>query len=223
MAVAADAVMTGGNSSDGDCLQLDNSTGGSTAGMTVGSGATLLVATACWQTGAVTARAMTWDGVAMTEALTFQRVAGANSRVSLFTLVSPNVGNKTLAISWTTTSDCYVGCVSFTGTDTVTGYNAANNATSTTTTVTVTATSDGATVAVWTTNGSTPTMNFTKIWDDAPFDPGGGSTYQLGGSSNGHTFTGAGGSNETGAGINVIAASATTVRPRSLLTLGSGS
>ena len=147
----------------------------------------------------------------MTEALTFQRVAGSNSRVSIFTLVSPASGAQTLAISWTTTSDCYMGAVSFTGTDTTTGYDAANNATSTTTTVTVTSTSDGATVAVWTTNGSTPTMNFTKIWDDAPFDPGGGSTYALGGSSNGHTFTGAGGSNETGAGINVIAGAAATL------------
>jgi hypothetical protein len=121
--------------------------------------------------------------------------------------VNPNPGTLTLSGGWTTTADGYIGAVSFKSTDTVTGINAAHTVSaSNQANLAVTSDANGATVVVFGVNGSLPTLNFNKIWDNAPLDPGGGSSYQLGGTSNDHTFTGAGGSNSSIAGIHIISA-----------------
>jgi hypothetical protein len=77
--------------------------------------------------------------------------------------------------------------------------------------ITVTSDTSGATLAVFGVNGSTPTMNFSKVFDNAPLDPGGGSSYTIGGTSNIHTFTGAGGTVQALAGVHIIAAAAQTI------------
>lgn len=132
----------------------------------------------------------------------------ARETSSLSVLVSPNSGLKTLVWAWTNTQDFYGSAVSFTGADTTTGVNATNNATQTgspATAITVTSSSDGATVAVFTVNGGDPTVDKTEIFSQAPLDPGGGMSYALGGASNTHNFTGAGGTLSALAGVNVIA------------------
>lgn len=212
MAVGFDAVMTGGNSSDGDCQQIAASTTISSTGMTTGASATLLIAVLHWQNDSGGSRTCTWNGVSMTEAISV--LNSTLSRSSIFYLVNPAIGNKTLAASWANSVDCYMSAVSFTGTNTSTGIQTADNVSGTTgTTVTVTSTTDGATVAAWGTNGSSPTLNFTKIYDNAPLNPGAGASYALGGTSNGHTFTGAGGTAPAWTGVHVIAGSAASDFP----------
>ena len=213
MAVAFDASMTGGNSSDGLDQNVSAATSISSTGMTTGGSASLLVAVFEWQnsTADITGRSSTWNSVSSTEGPSILQTSGARrNRVSIFTLVSPASGNKTLAGAWTTASDCYMSCASFTGTDTTTGIQTADSTTASgTTTITVTSDANGATVAVFGVDGATPTVNFTKIFAEAPLNPGGGASYTLGGTSNGHTFTGAGGTIQSLAGVHVIAAAAT--------------
>jgi hypothetical protein len=207
-AVAFDAKPTAYNSADGLNQEADDATSiSATTGFTVGAGATLLVAVFVYQSNDgtdITARTATWNGAAMTEQATV--FTSLFVRVSIFTLVNPASGANTLAGAWTNASDCYMSAVSFTGTDTATGVEVADNVTATqTTTITVTSTTDGATVAVFGVNGSTPTVNFTKIFAEAPLAPGGGASYTLGGTSSAHTFTGAGGTFQALAGVHVIA------------------
>jgi len=211
MAVAFDAAMTAGNATDTQTASATTSI--SSTGMTIGGSANLLVVLVLWS-GSVTSRAFTWNSVSMTEAV---YINGASSTAAgIYYLANPATGNKTLAGSWTTSRDCYMGCVSFTGADTTTPIVGADTVSGNTgTTVTVTSTTDGATAAVWGTNGSTPTVNFNKVWDESSLNPGGAGSYQLAGTSNGHTFTGAGGTSPAWAGVHVQAAAAggTTVTP----------
>lgn len=212
-AVAFDAKMTGGNAADGMNQEGDNVTSvTSAAGLTIGASATCLVGTLVLQAAstAVSGVTMTWNGGAMTAGPV--AVFGTNS-AHLFYLSSPITGTRALTASWTNTADAYLSGVSFSGADSAACVNAAHNVTATnTTTITVTSSTDGATIAVFSVNGSTPTMNFTPIWDDAPLAPGGGASYQLGGTSNAHTFTGAGGSTQALVGIH-IQASADAIPP----------
>ena len=212
MAVAFDAKPTAYNSADGLNQEASAATSISAAsGFTVGAGATLLVVLAHWQNGTATITNLsgTWNGVALTVVAQANGASGNFNSSAILILKNPASGAKTLALSWTTASDCYMSAASFAATDTVTGYAAGDTVTGTAgTTVTVTSTTDGATVAVWGTNGSTPTVNFTKIFAEAPLNPGAGASYTLGGTSNAHTFTGAGGTNPAWVGIHVIAAAA---------------
>src|SRR2546428_1377515 len=147
MAVAFDAKMTGGNSADG--LNQETSSGttcSSVGGMTVGAGATLLVGVIGFGPSVPTSVTMTWDGVSMTNQGGL--VTDNSVTAALFTLVNPNAGAKTLTCSWTTATDAYMSCVSFTGTDTTTGINAPDTVTAVTApTLTLTGASNGATVA----------------------------------------------------------------------------
>lgn len=212
MAVALDALMAAGNSTDGLNQQVSAATSISSTGITIGAGATLLVVVLHAQNNAaaITNLAGTWNGVALTKAIQADNAGGVHKGTSaILYLINPASGAKTLSCSWTTASDVYMSAVSFTGTDTSTGINATDNVSGTTgTTVTVTSTTDGATVAAWGTDGSTPTVNFNKIYAEAPLAPGGGASYQLGGTSNGHTFTGAGGTLPAWTGVHVLAAAA---------------
>jgi hypothetical protein len=209
MAVAFDATMTTGNSADG-LNQQATSTSISSTGITVGASASLLVVVAYFQTGgsSITNLAGTWNGAALTVAKQQDGGSSGGSAAVLY-IVSPTSGAKTLALSWTTTADCYMSAVSFTGSHTttplITGDTVGGNLG---TTVTITSDSSGATVATWGINGSTPTVNFSKIYAEAPLNPGGGASYTLGGSSNGHTFTGAGGITPAYAGVHIQAAAA---------------
>lgn len=215
MAVTLNAVMTGGNDANNDTYQVSAATSFSASPMTVASGATLLVVAINWFATASgdrpTTRSVTWDGVAMNEAI-FHDLIGALSRSStgIYTLVNPAVGAKTLAGSWTNSMDVYVGAVSFAGTDTTTGYNSADNAyMELTTSINVTGSSDGATVATFITDGAEATTSQTKFLGDQALNPGGSGSYQLGtGGTITHSFTGAGGSQQTATAIHVIAGAA---------------
>lgn len=210
MAVAFDADMTGGNSADGENQIAAATATISSTGMTVGASATLLIGMLSWgaQRPGPTSPTMTWDGVSMTLQPSVTRDNGSNTvSVAIFTLANPAIGNKTLAAAWTNTLDVYMGAVSFTGAN---GVNASDNVTATdATSINVNTGVGDATVAIFLTNGSTPTMNQTTIWGESSLQPGGGGSYALGGSgSNSHTFTGAGGTIQALAGIHILSATA---------------
>lgn len=210
MAVALDASMAAGNSADGLNQQAAAATSISSTGITVGASAALLIVVAYFQTGgsAITNLAGTWNGTALTVAKQ-QDGGSSGGTAAILRLISPVSGAKTLQLTWTTAADVYMSAASFTGSDTttplVTGDTVGGNSG---TTVTITSDANGATVASWGINGSTPTVNFTKIYAEAPLNPCGAATFTLGGSSNGHTFTGAGGVTPAWAGVHIQAAAA---------------
>jgi len=210
MAVAVDAVMSGGNQGD------THSTGGvgnttlTSTGITVGGSATLLVATLCFADGGSgtppTSVTMTWNGVSMTNRASVDDAASSFASSYIFTLVNPTSGANNLVANWTNTKECYMSAISFTGTDTTTGVQTSDSVTATSTTsLTITSTTDGATVATYAADGGIPTMNFTKLWDYDSEGPGGSGTYTLGGTSNAHTFTGGSGLRKALAGVHVLA------------------
>jgi hypothetical protein len=209
--VAVDAIMDAGE--QGDVNTTDNGTTNNGTGITVGASATLLLATAVYQgSSAATSKTATWNGVSMALSATQDVThAGAFGTSAIFTLVSPASGSQALNLSWTNTCDCYVGAISFTGTDTTTGIEAGDTQQSTTgIAITVTSTTDGATVGAAERNSGEPTMTGTTIWKYAVLDPGGGSDYQIGGVSNVHTFTFAGGTEQAMVGVHIIAGAAGT-------------
>lgn len=180
--------------------------------MAIGPSATLAVGMIVYQrNGAATdpgaLTAWTLNGVAFTGLLE----SGVNvaNRVALGWWVNPAGGTPVLTAAWPNLADAYMGLATFTGADNVNPVILADNVTGLAgTTVTINADAFGATIAVWGTNGSTPTVNFVKVFAQAPLGPGGGSTLQLGGSpTNAHTFTGAGGTQPTFAGIHLRTAS----------------
>lgn len=219
MAVALDVLFTGGNADSGRCQQADNATSVSdTDGITLGAGATLLIAVIHWQGNTdgngPTSITATWNGVGSTGNLTAQNSSGRQNTSAVFWWNAPATGAKTLTFNWTNACDAYMSAASFTGTHATTPIATGDNASGTSgTTVTVTSTTDGATVAIWGTNGADPTCNFNEIFSQAPLDPGAGASYQLGGTSNGHTFTGAGGTTPAWAGVHIVAAAAATGQP----------
>lgn len=208
-AVAFDASITTGNSADGLNQQASSASSISSTGITVGGSATLLVVVAYFQSGSSTISSLagTWNGTALTVAKQQNGGTGPGTSAILY-LVSPASGANTLQLTWTTVADVYMSAVSFTGSDTTTPLVTADTVGGNSgTTVTVTSDTSGATVASWGINGSTPTVNFTKIYAEAPLAPGAGASYTLGGTSNGHTFTGAGGTTPAWAGVHIQAAS----------------
>ena len=208
MAVAFDAKMTAGNSSDGLNHQADDATSISSTGITVGGGANILVMVMCGGgSGAQTAPTgvtATWNGVSMTLATSILSLEPAPfGWAAIFTLDSPAPGANTLAASWTNINDIYMSAVSFSGAG---GIRVADTTTATQTdTVTVPSTTDGATVAVFGVDGNTPTMNFTKIFAISNLSPGGGANYQLGGTSNAHVFTSTTGTRRALVGVHILA------------------
>lgn len=215
MSVAFDAKMTGGDLDSGRCQGATNATSCSSTGMTIGGSASLLIGIIVFgESTAGTAPsnlAMTWNGVAMTLRANVSSVSGGfHADAYIFSLVSPDTGNHTLQATWSDAQDAYMSCVSFTGTDTNTGVEPADNTTATQTdTIGVPTEANGATVACFGVDGADPTVNQTEIFSTAPNAPGGGASYAIGGStSNSHTFTGAGGSRQALAGVHVIAAPA---------------
>jgi hypothetical protein len=215
MAVALDASMTAGNSADGLNQQASAATTISSTGITVGAGATLLVATLSFGLTVPTGVTMTWNGVSMTAGPSISDSSQTMS--AIFYLINPASGAKTLSASWTGSTDCYMSAASFNGTDTTTGIKVSDSTTANTgTSLTVTSSTDGATVVNFADNAGTPTVNFTKIWAEAPLNPAGGGNFTLGGTSNAHTFTGGGGSAPSIVGVHILAAASGTVIFREL-------
>lgn len=116
MAVAIDAV----NTADGHTTGVSVTTL-TNANLTVGSGANrvLWAAMSFVVAGgsAPASRTMTWDAAganqAMTEVLFVAN--GTNGWISIFGLIAPTAGNKTLTCSWTNNNGGYLSCASFTG------------------------------------------------------------------------------------------------------------
>lgn len=211
-AVAVDTTMTGGNGTSGQSQQASSATSISSTGITVGASATCLVMMIGFQgigsSNIPTGVAATWNGASMTARSNVSYTGGTKAVTAyIFTLVNPASGAKTLSTTWTVSQDAYMSAISFTGTDTTTCVNVGDNVTATqpSTTLTVASDANGASVAIFIGNGATPTMNFTTIWGNDNLNPGGGGTYNLGGTSNGHTFTGGGGDSKALAGVHVIA------------------
>lgn len=207
MTVAFDARITGGNSSDGFSQQATAATSISTTGITVGASATILVVELVFQRGGafVTGVTATWNGVTMTSAASLDTHVSQYVSSYIFILVSPASGAKTLSVSWTGSADCYMGASSFTGGDTSTGINASDTQTGTGN-LTMTTVSGDATLTVAGKDSNDPTVNNTKIWGNAPYNPGGGAQYKLSTTtSDSHTFTFSGGDSQATCGIHLLA------------------
>ena len=210
MSVGFDAKMTGGNGSGGtNQYTAVAATSISSTGMTVGVGATLLVAIAVINGPNTGSMAATWNSVAMAIAAVIQ-VTGMT--IAIFTLVNPASGNKTLASSWTGSFNGYLSSISFTGTDTVTGYKSADSVTGSgasqaNESLVVNTGSTGATVAALGDNSGVITVSTqTSIFANTQSAPNGAASYGLGGSgTNTHTFTFASSPIVAWAGIHVIA------------------
>lgn len=209
MAVAFDARMETGNAADGFSAQVSGGTTISSTGITVGSGATLLVVVAHFQSPLVSISSLsgTWNGDALTPVGQADHSFVVSCDTSaILVRANPTAGGNTLALSWTTAADCYLSAVSFTGSSVTPGFESTDTQTGTAgTTVTVPCAADDATVAVWGTNGSSPATNFTQIFSVSNLNPGAGASYALGSTSNAHTFTGAGGSQPAWVGAHVVA------------------
>lgn len=221
MAVGFDAKMTAGNQTTLETASAASSI--SSTGMTIGGSATLLIAVLVLGTNATnpTGISMTWNSVSMTAGPSITAGPAARVTATVFYLVNPTTGNKTLAGAWTGAKDAYMSCASFTGTDTTTGVQAADNTTASgTTSIAVPTDSSGATVACFVCDGSTPTITQTTIFAYAALNPGGGASYALGGTTtNTHSFTGAGGSAQALAGVHIIASGGAAFTPRKGLTI----
>lgn len=208
MAVALNAKMAAGNSADGLNQEATGVTSINSTGITVGA-ASLLTTVLHAQNGTapITNLAGTWSGAALTKEIQADNNTGIHKASNaILYRISPAAGANTLSCSWTTASDVYMSAASWTGTDTVTPLKVADTVSGAAgTTVTVTSAANDATLASWGTDGSTPTVNFNKIYAEAPLAPCGGASYQLGGSSNGHTFTGGGGTMPAWTGVHILA------------------
>jgi len=93
-------------------------------GITIAAGTHIaLVVTLGWDAPATTptAMTMTWDSggsnQAMTRIITSDTGSHAGSNSELWGLVNPAVGNKTLALSWTSASRVFISSMAFNGVD----------------------------------------------------------------------------------------------------------
>ena len=212
MAVAFDAKPTAYNSSDGLNQEAVGATScTATTGMTAGGSATTIVGMlsfSSWVAAAPTNIAMTWDSASLGSGLTISSTSGSQtSTSSIWSKESPSTGAKTLASSWTTAQDVYMSCITFTGSQRYVSGDASNTQSAS---IAINTTSDGATVANFAIDGNTPTVSQTKIWAEAPNNPGGGGSYAIGGSSTTtHTFTSSAGSWRSLVGVQLTAKTGT--------------
>jgi len=207
MAVSFGSKPTGYNSADGLNQEAVGATSVSAAaGFSVHASANLLIGQLAFGNGASVAAptgvTMTWAGASMTQEVITSSTSMPNTATSAqYSKASPTTGSNTLAAAWTTAQDCYMSAVAFIGAQT----NGTTNITQATA-LAIPTTSDGGTVACFAVNGSTPTVDQTKIWAEAPNNPGGGGSYAIGGTtSNTHNFTGAGGTRQVITGVTLSA------------------
>lgn len=145
------------------------------ATLTVGSGANrALVCQIIWSgtTGAISV--FNWDQLGTPQALTqITNAAGTNTvRSELWGLVNPTSGAKTLRVTWTTSRDVVINCLSYTGVDQTGGTTTFAHGTSATgsatpTSVTVTSAANNAVVAAHgMTAGTVTAVNNTSSFID---------------------------------------------------------
>ena len=205
---AVDSIMNAGNSGDGKSIQGDNVTSVNDAdAITLTADATLLVFTINWGktsgVGDPSSRTFSWGAQTMTE-VAYVRVDSTSSlAVSIYRLENPTAGAQGITGSWGEAWDIYLGAIAFKGgalttADAVTDTEVEELA--------VPSDANGASVAVFCADSNEPAMNFNEIFVNAPFGPGGGASYQLGGTSNLHTFNPTGGLHQALAGIHIVAA-----------------
>lgn len=224
-AVAKDASMTAGNGGNSATYaQFSAATSASSTGMTVGASATCLLVLVAFDPP-VTSPSATWNSTSMTLAASSSN--GANVEAAVFVLVSPASGNKTIALSWTTSSQGYYTAISFTGTDTSTCIKSTDSVHTTSSSanasVAITSDANGATVAqeidddgiaTTNTNGTAIESSSTNL------TPNAADSFILGGTSNTHTFNNGAG-NVAFAGVHVIAPSGGT-KTCTLTLMGAG-
>lgn len=88
---------------------------------TVGGSNRVLIAAVAFDQAAISAVAVTWNGVAMTSIGTITTPAGRN--IFIFGLIAPATGNQTISASWTGgASDISLGAVSIKDADQATGW-----------------------------------------------------------------------------------------------------
>jgi hypothetical protein len=146
-------------------------------GLTIAAGTnTALVVVVDWDTAGTTPTGMTmvWDSGGTNQSVTriVTSDVGSGGAVELWGLVNPTVGNKTLALSWTTTSRVFVAGMAFDGVDQTGGAtsfpNSVHNASATSLTVTSTG---GHIVIAGATSGGGPggfgTISGTTIFSDS--------------------------------------------------------
>ena len=111
--------------------------------------------------GSVSAPAMTWDGVSMTQIGT--QSSGSVGEIYVFGLIGPATGSKVLAVSWTgTATDVSLGAVSVFNADQSTGWQNTGSDTATGTSASSTVTSANGNMAVvghTNANASSTTIN----------------------------------------------------------------
>lgn len=210
MAVAFDAKFSGASGPGSDTVEASGATTSSNTKLTIGSGSNrALFVVACYSqdTGARTAK---WNSINMTEVDSFRHNF---VRLSLFKLMNPDSGNNTMQLDWTTACDIYIGAIALTGVDQSdpvvvadTQHSVANGDQ----TVTVPSATGDMTLAALVCNSNYPGLNFNQWFKDNPLAHGAGGSYQSDGSSNGHTFTGQGGSDTEAAGWHIKAAGGAT-------------
>lgn len=197
-------------------------------GLTIAAGSNLaLVCTIGFEQNA-TSITLTWDSGGTNQAMTSvnsQKENTWNRYIYIFGLLAPTTGNKTLAISWTTSSSGRVNCVAFDGvlqTSIATAFTDAVNANSNTANPSqaITTSSGDATVCGLMASNGPSAESQTLIMRTSSGH--GSSTYALStGSSDTHSWTlGAITWGLAGIRINQVSAGGSAVRSLSLMGVG---
>jgi len=212
--VSVDATMTTGNCSTdctptGHAQEASSSASITSTGMTVGTGATMLLATLSMYNGSgnsITSIACTWDNAGTPQTMTLQaNNQTAQSKISaIFSLANPHTGNLSLYCAVQPTnalSSIYLSAISLKHAGIA---QSDNVSVASATSLAVPTSSDGASVAVFSGTSDKPTMTGTALFGDGHLNGGGGASYILGGStSNTHSFTGQG--NGSISGVHLVA------------------
>jgi hypothetical protein len=147
-----------------------------TVGTSLSNGALIF---GCTWDNAATSPTAHWDSTGTNQAMTLLGLvtSGSQGRVALFGLRNPTSGNKTFSTSWTTTAQCAMFGISFTGvlqTSDALAFPNFNSATGTSTapSVIITSATNDITVGVLSAGGSTfSSVNNTSLYTAANFVP----------------------------------------------------
>lgn len=165
MAVSVNATGSEGGSAGAAVTSLDYT------GITVASGTdTVLIFCCGFSNPSISGVTATWDNGGTNQSMTLIASQGATvfnngPPVYVFGLLNPTTGNKTLHLSWTTSSEICGAALAYDGVDTssfaaaFTNVNKAGNTSANPTVVVTSATDDAAVASVLSTNGlSAPTQ-----------------------------------------------------------------
>lgn len=160
----------------GTKLYQSTNTSASYTGITVGSGSNrALVVTLSWDQAfpsvAPSSVTAVWDSGGTNQSMTSiinQTTAGTAPQVTLFGLVAPTSGNKTLLVSWTTSAPVWVDAISFTGVNQTGGATSFPNSTGAVNaaTLNVTSATGNMVVNVGAGGGSPGVITGTTIYSD---------------------------------------------------------